>query len=47
MEQHALTSGFYEEATELANVSDERVSIAFEDFAANRLTESERREFGE
>ena len=47
MEQHTVTSGFYEEATELANVSDERVSFAFEDFAANRLTESERREFAE
>ena len=25
-----VTSGYYEEATELANVSDDRVSIAFE-----------------
>ena len=40
-----VTSGFYEEETELANVADERVSVSFVDFAANRLSDAERDEF--
>ena len=42
-----VTSGFYEEETELANVADERVSVSYADFAAYRLTAAERDEFAE
>ena len=40
-----ITSGTYEEQTEVAAVTDERVSIRFEEFARNRMTPAQKRQF--
>jgi ectoine hydroxylase len=40
-----ITSGTYADETELAAVADDRVSMSFEDFALNRMTEAEKAQF--
>ena len=45
MDYNEVTSGDYEEPVEVGNVSDERVSLDFDEYCANRLSPQERQQF--
>ena len=45
MDFTSVTSGFYEEELEVLNVADERVSLSYGEFQANRMTPHERAHF--